>query len=418
MKTILRHLAIVLVAIVVGTLYAVLVALMSGALRGALIAWPIMIALYWTLFGPFKLTRFVGCILIAPVALIGCEFYYSARRPGMVADHYMTLDRSHYFPGTRVKSPSLNRTDPDASGWKLDEVFIGADGFRADPDSGHGNPQRCQYVLIGDSMIYGSGLVYRDTLGPVLSELGIQPCVFGVTGNSPADYLSTLNYVANRIAPGAFIAFYIYAYNDFVGINKFMTRRARGLAGRFPVIADWTEQFDRWRRATFTFSWFHAPRARPQMKRWQYAVGGGKQVKFVYAQDPQNYDPPRALDERQRLALKLFFDGVAPTAQQRNWRIAMVIHPDHAEIYANLARGAQTLEDLDPRRAGALAMCKATSFACEDISGWIYQRMIGAGQNPYFTDDRHFSRFGTRIVAENFIALVKRYNVASDPLRN
>jgi hypothetical protein len=418
MKRFFRHLAIFVLAFVVGTLYAVLVAMMSGALSGALIAWPIMIALYWTLFGKFKLLRFVGFILVPPVALIGFEFYYSAHRPGTVADHYMTLDRSHYFPGTRVQSPSVNRTDSEASGWKFDEILIGADGFRADPVTGLGNPQRCQYVLIGDSMIYGSGLVYRDTLGPVLSGLGIQPCVLGVTGNSPADYLSTLNYAADRIAPGAFIAIYLYAYNDFVGFNKYLTRTARGLAGRFPKISEWMEEIDRWRRATFTFAWFHAPHIRPVMKPWQYSVDGAKPVKFLHAHDPINYDKPRPLGDKQRLALKLFFDGVAATAKQRNWRIAMVIHPDDAEIYANLARGARVLADLDPRRAGALAMCKATSFACEDISGWIYQRMIGASQNPYFTDDRHFSRFGTGIVAENFIALSKRYSAVPEPPRN
>jgi hypothetical protein len=154
------------------------------------------------------------------------------------------------------------------------------------------------------------------------------------------------------------------------------------------------------------------------MKPWQYSVDGAKQVKLLYAHDPVNYDKPRPLDDKQRLALKLFFDGVAATAKQRNWHIAMVIHPDDAEIYANLARGARAFADLDPRRAGALQMCKTTSFDCEDISGWIYQRMIGAGQNSYFTDDRHFSRFGTRIVAENFIALSKRYGVGPDAPRN
>ncbi|MSP38528.1 MAG: hypothetical protein EXR70_08565 [Deltaproteobacteria bacterium] len=414
MKSVLRHLAIFLLAFAVGTLYAVLVGMISGALRGALISWPIMMAISWTLFGPLKLMRFVGFILILPVALIGFEFYYSARRPGTVADQYMALDRSHYVPGTRVNVKSPNQSDPDASGWKFDELFIGADGFRADPISTRGNPRRCQYALIGDSMIYGSGLVYHDTFGPVLTELGIQPCVFGVTGNSPADYLATLKYVSQRIAPGAFVAFYLYAYNDFVGVNKYFTRRARGLAGKFPTIADLTERFDRWRRATFTFAWFHAPRVKAALKPWQYAVDGVKQVKLRYAHDPQNFDPRRPLDDKQRLALKLFFDGVADSAKDRNWRIAMVIHPDHAEIYANLARSARTLVDLDPRRGAALAMCKATSFGCEDISGWIYQRMIAEGQNPYFTDDRHFSRFGTQIVAENFIALTKRYSVVAE----
>ncbi|HYA30601.1 MAG TPA: hypothetical protein VEI95_17425 [Acidobacteriota bacterium] len=402
-----RHLGIFLLALVVGTLYAVTTGMIATQLRAALIGWPIQILFFWALFGRFKLIRFVGFILVPPVLLIGFQLYWSARHPGLVADKYVAYDRSHYVPGTRVKSTAFNQTDPDATGWNVAEIFIGADGFRADPTSDIGNPKICHYVLIGDSMIYGSGLVYSDTFGPVLKEMGVEACVFGVTGNSPADYLSTLQFVADRIAPGAYVAFYIYAYNDFVSLSKYFTRRARGYATLFPTIAEWTHRFDLWRRSTIVYAWFHAPRSRPVLKPWHYPVAAGKQIKLFYASDPQNYDKPRSLDSKQKDALKFFFDGVTETATGHNWRIAMLIHPDHSEIYANLARGAKVLQDLDPRRANALAMCRSTNFICEDISAFIYDKTISEGKDPYFTDDRHFSRFGTRVVAENFVELAK-----------
>lgn len=415
MKKILISLGIFLLAFVIGTIYAVMVGTMSAQLPVVLIAWFINIVIFWILFEKFKWLHFAGFILVPPVLMLGFQFYWSASHPGVVADKYMAYDRSHYVPGTRVKATADNQNDPDAIGWNVAEILIGADGFRADPASGRGNPQSCQYVLIGDSMIYGSGLVYADTLGPVLSEMGLQACIFGVTGNSPADYLSTLNFVAGRIAPGAYVAFYIYAYNDFVSLSKFMSRRVRGYSGLFPMITEWTARFDQWRRGTIIYAWFHAPRLRPAMKPWQYQVGNSKQIKVLYARDPKDYDRPRALDNDQRQALNFFLDGVSQSATGRNWRIAMVIHPDHSEIYANLARGARVLEDLDPRRADGLEMCKATKFSCEDISRFIYEKMISEGKNPFFTDDRHFSRVGTRVVAENFVVLAKRRSAAPSP---
>jgi len=408
MKKTLRYLGLFLLAFFLGTSYAVMIGVLSAKLRTVLIAWPIQIICFWILLGKFKLHRFVAFILVPPVLLLGFQLYWTAGHPGLVADKYVAYDRSHYVPGTRVKAEAYNQTDPDASGWNVAETLIGADGFRADPATGRGNPQSCQHVLIGDSMVYGSGLVYANTLGPVLREMGVQACVFGVTGNSPADYLSTLNYVKERITPGADIAFYIYAYNDFVSISKYLTRRIRGYSGRFPLIAECTYRFDQWRRSTITYAWFNAPRSHPSMKQWQYPVGGGKQIKLLYPGDPLNYDRPRPLDNKQREALMLFFSGVADSARGRHWRIAMIIHPDQSEVYANLARGTRVWEDLDPRRGEALEMCRTADFVCEDISRFIYEKAIAEGKNPFFTDDRHFSRFGTHIVAENFIAFVKR----------
>ncbi len=405
-----RRLQLILLAAVIGTAYALMAATISAQLSGVFIAWPINVVILWILFEKFNLLRFTGFILVPPALLLGFQYYWSVVHPGSVADRYTAYDRSHYVPGTRVKAERYNQKDPDAAGWNVAEILIGKDGFRADPDSGRGNPESCKYVLIGDSMIYGSGLVYAETLGPVLTEMGLQACVFGVTGNSPVGYLSTLNFVANRIASGAYVAFYIYAYNDFVGLNKYITRRIHGYSRRFPEIAKWAERFDRWRRGTIIYSWFHSPPRRPLRKLWRYQVAAGKQIKFLYASDPKNYHQHRALSANQRMAFQFFLDGVSHTANGRNWQLAMLIHPDHSEIYANLARGAGEWADLDPRRADGLEMCKSSMVICEDISRVIYEKMISAGKNPYFTNDRHFSRFGIHVVAENFVALAKHGN--------
>jgi hypothetical protein len=53
-------------------------------------------------------------------------------------------------------------------------------------------------------------------------------------------------------------------------------------------------------------------------------------------------------------------------------------------------------------------MCKESSFHCEEISRYIYEWSLAAGKTPYLEHDRHFSAFGTRIVAEHFVALTRR----------
>ena len=70
--------------------------------------------------------------------------------------------------------------------------------------------------------------------------------------------------------------------------------------------------------------------------------------------------------------------------------------------------------DLDPRRADGFKMCKGFSFQCEDISRYIYERSFAAGKNPYLDYDNHFSPFGTRIVAEHFVAVTKRAHTRSN----
>jgi hypothetical protein len=397
-----RSLGVFALSFVMGTLYAGLVGLISSSLSGPLISWLVWVGLFWLAFGKFNCLRFAGFIAILPASLLGFEVMRSLRNPGMNADIYRSFDRSHYTPGLRVKNPKAADHDDAPK-----EILIGRDGFRADPGAGQGNPERCRYVMIGDSMIYGSGLAYPYTFGPVLTELGLPTCVFGVTGNSPVDYLSTLRYVADRIEPGAHVAFYIYAYNDFVGLNRYVGRGLLATSNTFHKLFEWAFYLDSWRRTAWLYSLVHPQSKRPPMRLYQYTIGNGQTVRIIYNRDPADYAPPEPLTQQQRTAFGFFLDGLEEIAKGRSWRVFLVIHPDDAEIYANFARRSPAFEDLDPRRAESLKICKDHSFRCEDISRYVYQRAFAAGKNPYFENDRHFSAFGTRIVAEHFAALTK-----------
>jgi hypothetical protein len=414
MKHLAKHIGIFLLAFCLGTLYGIMIGMLHGQLRAALIAWPVHIVIFWILLAKFRLFRFIGFVLIPPLALLGCQWIWSINHPVVSANSYLSSDRSHYTPRTRIKNPARNTTDAYAYGWNQDEILIGADGFRADPVSLRGNPKRCRHVLIGDSMIYGNGLPYSETLGPQLARRGIEACVFGVPGNSPADYLSTLTYVADRIEPGAHVAFYIYAYNDFVDLRYYLSRRVRALSNHFQSVYDAANYFDKWRRSTIIHTSLRAktnPSA-TSMNLWQYEWDNVKRVSLRYPHDPQQYREPKSLAPNERQALELFFSGVAAVSKGRSWHITMAIHPDNSEIYANLARRTNQFVDLDPRRSQALAICQKTTFECADISRLIYEKTIAAGANPYFSDDRHFSPFGTRIVAESFAAQTRSWDLS------
>lgn len=408
MKAVLQQFATFLLAFFLGTLWGVMVGMLHGQLRAALIAWLAHVLIFWVLFARFRLFRYSGFLLAPPLALLAFQILWQAQHPVIaVADDYLSSDRSHYRPNTRIISPTTNRTDPKAYGWNEPKIFIGRDGFRADPDTGQGNPERCRYVMIGDSMIYGSGLPYQDTARPLLVRRGLDACVFGVPGNSPPDYLSTLEYVADRIQPDAHVAFYLYAYNDFIDVKKFMTRSVRGTSKQFRSLYAALERFDNWRRTTVTFAWFHTKENKPRAMQalWQYDVNETHEIAIRYPHDPQFYKAPKTLAMDERYALQLFFDAVARHAAKRSWKISIVIHPDDAEIYANLARRNKNFAALDPRRADALALCQAMPFRCADISELIYQKTLAEGENAYFTDDRHFSRFGMGLIADHFTAL-------------
>ena len=413
-----RAAGLFLASVITGILYAVVVGLFASSLRAPLIALPILIVFFWLCFWWFKAIRFAGFLWALPVALIAFELLWSANNPGMIANDYTAADRSHHKPG-RVKRASVVATEPGVYGAGLSEILFGPDGFRADPETSKGNPDRCQFALIGDSMVYGSGLPYQKTFGPVLAEMGVRACVFGVTGNSPVDYLATARFVAERIDPGAYVAFYLYAYNDFVNLNKYASRGIFSLARHFPWVFEWAAAFDAWRQSTFTFSRFTAKQrvrdgadcptcaaGRIRGTMWQYDFGKSR-INIYYPHDPAGYEAPKPLNGQKRAALKYFFDGVKDLARGRSWRVGMVIHPDESEFYANVARRAATFADLDPRRAEALETCKEYGFFCADISRYIYQRALEKGETPYFVNNRHFSVAGTRFVAESFVAQAK-----------
>ena len=404
----LRSLGIFIVSSVMGTLYAVLVALVSSHLRAGFIAWPVWIGLFWLLFTKFRLLHFAGYIAVLPVSLLAFEVFWHAARPGVVADRHITVDRSHITPNIRAINADAKNAVPEGFGWGMGEVLIGKDGFRADPETGEGNPHRCKFALVSDSMIYGSGLPYRQTLGPILRNLGLHACIFGVSGNGSIDYLATLKFVADRIEPGAHVAVYLYAYNDFVSLHKYFRRGFLSLYRWFPTLFDWSVDFDTWRRTTFTYKLFRGEREEPRTRLWQYELGKGPPVKLLYPHDPVAYVSPRSLNGSQRLALAFFFNNLDDLARRRAWRVYVIIHPDFTEIFANLARGSKVFVDLDPRRAAGLRACKEFWFVCEDISRYLYDRSLSASANPYFLDNRHFSAFGTRIIAEHYATLIKK----------
>lgn len=398
-----KGVGVFVLSLLMGTLYAGLLGLGIRSLAGPLISWPIWIGLFWLGFRKFDLLRFTGFIAVLPVSLLVFEVVRSVKYPGMNADIRRSFDRSHYTPGLRLKNPKWNEHSDAPK-----EILIGRDGFRADPETGRANPERCQFVLIGDSMIYGTGLAYPFSLGPVLADRGVPACVFGVTGNTPLDYVSTLKYVADRIEPGANVALYIYAGNDFAGLNLFVKRGVLIAANSLHTFFEWAFYFDRWRQATWTYSLFHGGRIMPPTSLYHYEIVKGQSIKILYSHDPAKYVEPKPLTKRQRAAFSFFLDRLNEFVKGRSWHVFVLIHPDDSEIYANFARLSPVLVDLDPRRAEALKICKEFSFQCEDISRYIYERSFAVGKNPYLDDDPHFSPFGTHIVAEHFVALTKR----------
>lgn len=397
-----RNLGYVFVVFLLATLYAGLVGLIAKATMGYLVAWPIWILIFWVLFYRFGLLRYSGFIAVLPLTFLGFEIIRSIRSPGMNAATHRSFDRSHYTPGLRVSKPNLG--DP---GEGPVQIFIGNDGFRADPGSEKGNPARCRFVLIGDSMIYGTGLDYRFTLGPVLNNLGVPACVFGVTGNSPLDYLSTFKFVGNRIEPNAHIAFYIYAGNDFVGANLFVERKVLALANSLHKFFEWSYYFDQWRQASWTYSLFRRETRPREKKTWRYEIAKGQTLTMTSDRDPAQYVGPKSLSAPQAASFEYFLNRLRESVQDQPWRTSVLILPLDAEIYANMIRHSSAFVDLDGRRTEALAMCKGFSLHCEDLSRYIYRRSLSAGANPFLENDTHFSSFGMRVIAEHFVALTR-----------
>lgn len=407
----LKGLMTFLVSFLLGALYSVLIGLISRPSWTFFIVWPVMTVLLWFTFWKFNLLRLSGYLAVLPVSILAFEIVRTIINPTPYARRYLSLDRSHFIPGTRIVASQNDIVpEPDSYGRELKEILIGEDGFRADPSTGQGNPERCGLVLIGDSMIYGAGLPYSDTLRPVLATMSADACIFGVTGNSPTDYLSTLKYVTNRIEKGAHIAIYLYTYNDFVNLNKYMRRRFRGLSNSFEPLAELIAYTDDWRRTTFVYSLFGRKADTPtsQLPRWQIKLGGPKTLNLYFPHDPARYTPPPPLNKEERASLKFFLQGLQSAVRDRSWHLSIVIIPDNDEFVANLARQSVTFQNLDPRRADALEICRTFPFGCENLTSYLYKRTLAEEKYPYLVNDRHFSAFGTRVVAEHFLAVTRR----------
>lgn len=397
------------VSVLIGSLYSILIGLVSGPVRTPLIVWPLLTLSLWYAFRKFNLIRLAGFFAILPVSVLSFEIVRTVAYPSAYSFRYLAIDRSHYMPGVRVNRRQDIPRDPLNPDRGVMEILIGNDGFRVDPETGRGNSERCSIALIGDSMIYGSGLPYSETLRPALAAIGIDACVFGVTGNTPIDYLATLKHVANRLETEAHVVVYLYAYNDFVGLSKYLRRRLRALSNAFEPLTRLIVYYDDWRRTTFTHSLYRGDSGNSgsPLTPWEVRIGEEKRLSFHYRGDPALYAPPPPLDKGQRAALKVFFRRLRDLTHDKSWRVSIVVIPDNAEVMANLAREFPIFQDLDPRRRDALAICQKFSVGCKDLTKYLYERTLAEGKNPYLIGDRHFSSFGTRVVAQHFLAITK-----------
>ena len=396
-------------ALLLGTLYAGLIGLITYPLRASLISWPIWIILFWFLFRKFKLIRVSGLLALLPLSILGFEVTRTIRHPPLYAFQWISLDRSHYTPGTRLTNRSSTPTNPDITEAAVRELYIGEDGFRADPETGRGNPARCHEALIGDSMIYGSGLPYSDTLRPVLERMNVNACVFGVTGNSPVDYLSTLEYVKDRIEDHAHIAIYVYAYNDFVSLTKYLERGIRASSPYFIRLTGLINYYDDWRRMTFIQALLRRSTAtpKPAARLWHLRIGETKEIKVYWPHDPSRFQLASPLSREQGATFQFFLRQLRESVAHRLWRVSIVFIPDNEEVLANLAHPSSTFRDLDLRRVEALKICAALWSDCHDLTPYLFERVIAEGQSPYLLKDRHLSRFGNQILAEHYMSMDK-----------
>jgi len=405
----LRGLLTFIPSLLLALLYSALIALIGSHLRGALIAFPIWIVLLWYAYWKWNLLRFTGYLAIVPVSILAFEIVRTLINPPIYAHDAKVLDRSHYKRELRAYVPKKDRSIPDGRGWGLKGVLIGKDGFRADPATGEENPKRCSLALIGDSMIFGSGLPYSDTLRPTLASMGADACVFGVSGNMPLGYLATLKYVEERIEKEGHIAIYIYVYNDFVSFSKYLRRSVRAVSSSFGILTKLIIYFDQWRQTTYTRGLFRKKRKDVHsLPLWELKIRKGNILKFYYSHDPATYDPPPRLNAQKRATLKYFFEDLREIIGDRRWRVSIMFIPDNPEMMVNFARQTSKFQDLDQRRIDALKMCHEIWSSCEDLGPYLYTHTLAEGKNPYFIDNRHFSAFGTRLVAEHYLKTVQK----------
>jgi hypothetical protein len=121
--------------------------------------------------------------------------------------------------------------------------------------------------------------------------MNVDACVFGVAGNSPVDYLATLHDVRDRIDDGAHIAVYVYAYNDFITLGKYLERTTRGLSPSFVRLAGIINYYDDWRRTTFVQGYLRKITAtlKPPLESWRLKIGAAKDLEVHWHHDPARH---------------------------------------------------------------------------------------------------------------------------------
>src|SRR5262249_32401377 len=161
-----------------------------------------------------------------------------------------------------------------------------------------------------------------ETLRPVLKTMDVDACVFGVTGNSPVDYLATLSYVQKRIEDDARIAIYIYVYNDFVSMTKYVERALRGSSPVFETVAELVNYYDQWRRATLVQGTLRKATARAKeaafLRQLESGIWTEIEVDGPYKKTSESNLLPSLIPE-ERAAFRFFLQRLRELVGNRPW---------------------------------------------------------------------------------------------------
>lgn len=167
--------------------------------------------------------------------------------------------------------------------------------------------------------------------------------------------------------------------------------------------------YDDWRRTTFVQGYLRkiTTTLKPPLESWRLKIGAAKDLKVYWHHDPARHYSEGPLNKAQRATFQFFLQRLRELVDKRPWQVSIVFIPDNEEILANLAQQSSTFRDMDQRRVEALKMCIALWSNCQDLSPFLYERVIAEGQSPYLIKDRHFSLYGNRVLAAHYISMAK-----------
>jgi hypothetical protein len=197
---------------------------------------------------------------------------------------------------------------------------------------------------------------------------------------------------------------YIYVYNDFVSLTKYLERSTRGISPSFARIFGLFHYYDDWRRTTFIQAFLRRTTTspKPPSSTWRLNVRESKELTVDWPHDPSQYPVAPRLSREQRATFLFFLEQLKATVDNRRWQVSIVFIPDNEEMLANLARPSLGYRDLDQRRIEAMKICVDNWLDCRDLSRYMFERAIAEGKSPYLLKDRHFSLFGNQVLAEHY----------------